>query len=103
MLSVPIELRRSAGPAPSPYPRRGPAPRFQAAGRWDQAPPGAIGKTFRGAMVMSVLPAKAEICGAKRNVCFGNSGHRPNSLIDHFVGGEQQLRRNGQAERLGSP
>src|SRR5262249_5222299 len=54
-------------------------------------------RTFRSAIVMSALPPKAGICGAKRNVRYGPEAN----MRRHLVGRGQQLRVKLQAERFG--
>src|SRR5262250_1587589 len=51
--------------------------------------------------VMSALPPKADMCGARAYVCFGPIADiRPHS-IDQFISAAEQRLRHDEAERLG--
>jgi hypothetical protein len=50
--------------------------------------------------VMSALPPKADVCSATAHVCFGPIADI-GCLFDYLVSGLLQMRRHGEAKRLG--
>ena len=64
-------------------------------------------QTFAVQQVMSALPllatAKADVCGANRQVCFGPTADISESLFNHFVGGDDQRRWKADANRFRRP
>ena len=57
-------------------------------------------RTFAVQIVMSALPPKADMCGAKRNVRFVPIADIQSRLFDDLVGAGEQHRRHGEADRF---
>src|SRR5215471_2477883 len=57
-------------------------------------------QTFRGAIGVSALPPKADMCGATSDVCFGQKADIAH-LFDHLVGHVQQTKWHSEPKRFG--